>query len=72
MLTRVCEYEQTEAPIILDASTKTEKSRAYFDISSLQTLPAEYVEIFSQKSLLILRMLENTMGKELLLQVKAS
>lgn len=67
MLNDVCEYEQNEAPIVLDSSM-SERS-AYFDISTPEALPARYLEAFTKKSSLVLRMLENRLGKELLLQV---
>ena len=66
-LSEVCEYEQNVCPIILDSSNTL--GQAYFDITSPQTLPSKYVEIFTKKSHLILRMMENRLGKELLLQV---
>lgn len=68
MLYDVCTYEQTEAPIVLDASSTI--SKAYFDISKQVTLPANYLDAFSKKACLALRMLENRLGKELLLQVR--
>jgi len=67
MLLDVCNYEQRETPIILDSSTTM--SRSYFDINRPQTIPSEYVNVFTKKSCLVLRMLENRLGKELLLQV---
>ena len=67
ILDEVCDYEQNEAAIILDASTTI--GRAYFDINRPQTLPHAYLQTFIKKACLILRMLENRLGKELLLQV---
>ncbi|XP_067931725.1 transcription initiation factor TFIID subunit 2-like [Watersipora subatra] len=67
MLSDVWEYEQNEAPIVLDSSNS--KSSAYFDITIPQTLPSNYLDAFTKKSCLVLRMLENRLGKELLLQV---
>lgn len=68
MLNDVCEYEQREAPIILDSSTRI--GSAYFNVSRPETLPAKYLEAYTKKSCLVLRMLENRLGKELLLQVR--
>ena len=70
MLNDVCEYEQSEAPIILDSSATI--GSAYFDITRPQTLPSNYIENFTKKSCLVLRMLENRLGKELLLQVSTT
>ncbi|XP_031349697.1 transcription initiation factor TFIID subunit 2 [Photinus pyralis] len=81
----VVKYEEQYGGIILDPSqppsplptssstpsshTKHHEAQFYFSIRNLHTLSPLYIEAMYKKGLLVMRMLENRIGLELLLQV---
>ena len=69
VLKRVTEYESTIGGIVLDPEASKENPM-YFSTRNSHTIPADYHEVYEQKALMILRMLEIRIGRELLLQVR--
>lgn len=65
---KVIKYEQQFRPIILDPK-KTKTDDGYFYIRNFHTFSPIYNKMHHTKSFLIVRMLENYLGRELLLQV---
>ncbi|UXI16704.1 Rap guanine nucleotide exchange factor 2 [Sarcoptes scabiei] len=66
---KVIEYEQNFRPIVLDPSNKTYIEKDYFYIKNFHTFSPLYDKMHKVKSFLIMRMLENYLGRELLVQV---
>lgn len=66
---KVVKYEQQFRPIVLDPSTKSYSESNYFYIKNFHTYSPKYDKMHRTKSFLIMRMLENYLGRELLLQV---
>ncbi|CAL1530604.1 unnamed protein product [Lymnaea stagnalis] len=66
-LLEVSEYEQQVGYVVLDPAKRD--SNHPFSIQSPHTLSPRYIEIFSKKARLVMRMLEIRIGTELLLQV---
>ena len=70
-LEEVVEYEETYGGFCLDPSSKKSSTSSdyYFSNGSLQTFSPLYDEAYTKKSKLVARMLEERVGRELLLQV---
>lgn len=70
-LEEVVEYEETYGGFCLDPSSKKSHTSNdyYFSNRSLQTFSPLYDEAYTKKSKLVVRMLEDRVGRELLLQV---
>lgn len=67
---KVIKYEQKFVPIILDPSkAKSAGAQQYFHVKNFHTLSPLYNEMHRTKSWIIMRMLENYLGRELLVQV---
>ncbi|KAG9510630.1 Transcription initiation factor TFIID subunit 2, partial [Fragariocoptes setiger] len=71
---RVIDYEQQHGGIVLDDSSKIAKSRSsdppfHFSTQSPHTISPLYDQMHQLKSFLVVRMLEDRIGRELLLQV---
>ena len=64
----VKEYESEVGPIVLDPSAARE-SYHYFPIKNPHTVSPKYCDVFYKKAHLVIRMLENRIGRELLIQV---
>lgn len=72
MYKKVIEYEQKNGGIILDNSRHyrlSDPSPFYFSINHFYTYSPHYEEAHRMKACLIIRMLEDRIGKELLMQV---
>lgn len=79
----VVQYEETYGGIILDANStlssqspisstggrQSDQNSFYFPTRSLHTVSPRYAEVARTKAHLVMRMLENRIGQELLLQV---
>ncbi len=67
----VIEYEQKYRGVVLDPSNQSssETNSFYFPIKHLHTISPLYDKAHKKKSYLVIRMLENYLGRELLLQV---
>ncbi|KAF0292861.1 Transcription initiation factor TFIID subunit 2 [Amphibalanus amphitrite] len=79
----VIKYEQRYGPIVLDNSGAAptgshapptfhplhSQKEFYFPLSSVHTVSPRYLEVYTKKSHLIMRMIEQRIGAELLLQV---
>ncbi|CAM6031463.1 unnamed protein product, partial [Sphagnum compactum] len=67
----VIEYEQKYRGVVLDPSNQSssESNSFYFPINHLHTISPLYDKAHKKKSHLVIRMLENYLGRELLLQV---
>ena len=68
-MNKVIQYEQQFRPIVLDPSKKSYSEKDYFHVKNFHTLTPIYDKMHRMKSFLIMRMLENYLGKQLLLQV---
>lgn len=68
-MNKVIQYEKNFRPIVLDPSTKSYSESNYFHIKNFHTYSPIYDKLHRTKSFLIMRMLENYLGRELLLQV---
>lgn len=79
-LKEVIEYEEEHGGILLDDNTNKKGSggsvtasnrgnELYFPCKTLHTLSPHYAMILRKKAHLVIRMLEQRMGQELLLQV---
>ena len=64
----VCVYENTRQGIILDPSSHTD-SNAHFCLRFPQTISPAYMSAFHKKTHLVVRMLEQRIGQEVLLTV---
>jgi len=70
LLDQVIEYEQKYGGFALDPSAhKHTESDFYFSPRSLQTASPQYLEAYVKKATLVMRMMEDRIGRELLLQV---
>jgi len=65
---RVCDYEHTVGPVVLDASLIVHSS-LYFNTSQPHTVSPSYTAVYDMKSHLIMRMMEIHLGRELMIQV---
>ena len=67
----VIHYEQNYRGVVLDPSqqSSSETNSFYFPIKHLHTISPLYDKAHKKKSLLVIRMLEDYLGRELLLQV---
>ncbi|XP_064625594.1 transcription initiation factor TFIID subunit 2-like [Lineus longissimus] len=68
MLREVQGYEQNVCAVVLDP-TSCKESNTYFPIKNAHTVSPKYAEILTKKAILVIRMLELRIGRELLLQV---
>ncbi|CAH0692502.1 unnamed protein product [Chilo suppressalis] len=75
-LTEVVSYEEQYGGIVLDpwqppaSGARVEpKDMFYFPVRNVHTMSPRYIEVMRKKSHLVLRMLEQRIGQELLLQV---
>lgn len=69
-LEEVINYEQNYGGMSLDPSNKkASENQFYFSTRNLHSLSPLYDEIYTKKATLIVRMLEDRIGRELLLQV---
>nr|XP_027199421.1 transcription initiation factor TFIID subunit 2-like [Dermatophagoides pteronyssinus] len=68
-MNKVINYEQQFRPIVLDPSHKGYTEKDYFHIKNFHTWSPLYDKMHRVKSFLIMRMLENYLGRALLLQV---
>ncbi|XP_013789329.2 transcription initiation factor TFIID subunit 2-like [Limulus polyphemus] len=77
-LQEVIEYEQTNGGLVLDCSAYTSSSMSsnqnrensfYFPTKHLHTTSPKYNKILQKKAHLVVRMLEDRLGRELMLQV---
>lgn len=66
-LKEVQEYENRVGGILLDPSSKD--CNHHFSIRNPHTLSPKYIEVFSKKAYLVIRMLEIRIGAQLLIQV---
>jgi transcription initiation factor TFIID subunit 2 len=70
LLNEVVEYEQKYGGFPLDPTAhKNSQSDFYFSTKSLQTMSPLYLDAYVKKSTLVIRMMEDRIGKELMLQV---
>ncbi|XP_077546800.1 transcription initiation factor TFIID subunit 2-like [Haemaphysalis longicornis] len=67
-LKEVIAYEQEAGGIILDPSSR-DNLPFHFPVTNLHTMSPKYSEVLRAKSHLVIRMLEDRIGRELLLQV---
>ncbi|OQR68760.1 transcription initiation factor TFIID subunit 2-like, partial [Tropilaelaps mercedesae] len=66
----VCSYEVEYGGVVLDSSGSEQPGvNFHFPVNHLHTLSPTFIEIVRKKAHLVIRMLENRLGKELLLQV---
>lgn len=74
-LKEVMGYEEQYGGIVLDpwqppaSGTRIEPNVFYFPVRNVHTMSPRYIEVMRKKSHLVLRMLEQRIGQELLLQV---
>ncbi|XP_022710567.1 transcription initiation factor TFIID subunit 2-like isoform X2 [Varroa jacobsoni] len=69
-LEEVCSYEVEYGGVVLDSSGSEQPGvNFHFPVNHLHTLSPTFLEIVRKKAHLVIRMLENRLGKELLLQV---
>ncbi|KAI1287683.1 Transcription initiation factor TFIID subunit 2 [Halotydeus destructor] len=69
-LDEVIEYEQKYGGIVLDPTTqKPSENTFYFSNRTLHTLSPVYEEALTKKAIIVMRMLEDRIGKELFFQV---
>lgn len=69
LMKKVINYEDKFRPIVLDPSSKSYFESEYFRINNFFTFSPLYDKMHRYKSFLIMRMLENYIGRELLIQV---
>ena len=69
MLNEVVEYEQKFGGFPLDPTAHKNSSDFYFSTKSLQTMSPLYLDAYVKKATLVIRMMEDRIGRELLLQV---
>lgn len=68
---QVCSYEVEYGGVVLDSSGSEQPGvNFHFPVNHLHTLSPTFLEIVRKKAHLVIRMLENRLGKELLLQVE--
>jgi len=65
---RVCDYEHTIGPVVLDPSMVFHTG-LYFNTSQPHTTSPAYMAVYDVKSHLIMRMMEIHLGRELMIQV---
>ena len=65
---RVCEYEHTVGPVVLDLSMVVQHG-LYFSPSQPHTASPAYTAVYDVKSHLMMRLMEIHLGRELMIQV---